>query len=113
MIKFDGHNYARIITFDCRIIHLEKASGGRYFTTIPISPFSYRKNNPTKASVEIINSKRSALFRMTDDCGRVYEIEISHDHIKQIQEAIMSAREQHLMAKEVARPTTTKDEKIK
>jgi hypothetical protein len=97
MIKFNGHNYSRIITFDCRIIHLEKASGGQYFTTIPISPLRYRLDNPTKAAVEIVNSKRSTLFRITDDRGNVEEIDISHDHHNAIQEAIRSAKEQELI----------------
>ncbi len=63
-------------------ISIQRQSGGGYFTCIPISPFTYRKKNPTKAAAIIShNGDGWTIFTLISDWGEGYKVFISDDEI--------------------------------
>ena len=79
-VIWDGEQYKDIETFDCRIVKLNGKYGG-YMTVIPISPTDYRKENPTKAYVKIIENAEWTLFEIHSDWGEIYTMNI-HNSLK-------------------------------
>jgi hypothetical protein len=53
--------------------------GAGYFTIIPISDWSYRKNNKTKAFCTFTKNDIQTSFFMTDDWGHEYSFIIDND----------------------------------
>lgn len=50
-----------------------------YFTRISISPWDYRKDNPTKASCKMTKLSTKTQFEISSDWGDVYFIRIDND----------------------------------
>ncbi len=58
---------------------------GSYFTTVPISPLSYRRKWPTKARAWAEEMEDSTLFTIYDDWGAAHILEIDNIHSLDIQ----------------------------
>lgn len=106
-ITFEGEHFYKIKEFDCRIVSLytttknKKNQQGTYFTVIPISSLKYRKENPTKAKVEILEGQIICEFRIWDDWGRLYIMRIPYKYKKEIDIAKKAAIEQELLKESI------------
>ena len=66
---------------DGLIIDLEEGEVyGSYFTTVPVSALSYRREHPTQARAQVEEKKDSIRFTIYDDWGTPYFLEIDNIH---------------------------------
>ena len=96
-VVFNNMRFTSVREFDCRVVGLENEHGGGFFTALPISPYSFRKENPTKASVSVNKCKNYTTFIITDDHGRQHIVYLHNDLKEEIKTAHKAAGEQHLM----------------
>lgn len=99
-IIWEGQYYYDIQTFDCRIVRLQPHRiGGGYTTVLPISPLEYRKKNPTKAKVVIINKEEREYvdFHCYNDYGGCSIMSIPKYMVEKIEVAKFAAKEQELL----------------
>lgn len=91
--------YSKIRKFDCRIIDVGwQEGGGGYFTVLPVSPLEYRKRNPTKASVQIIEQPYGYVtFLIVDDWGDQHSVRIHKSLDAEIKLATKIARDENLL----------------
>lgn len=97
-IQWAGQEWDRIVRFDCHIVELGYHDGpGGYFTALPISPLSYRRQNPTQASVRIFRGHRHMVFEITTDYGDRKEMRIPFAMKAEITAAVDAARAMELL----------------
>jgi hypothetical protein len=53
-------------------IDLTFRGGGSYFTAIPVSPLSYRKDHPTHAHALVVKVRKGKRVEITDDHGSLF-----------------------------------------
>jgi hypothetical protein len=92
-----GINFDSIKQFDCRVVHLERQTGGFWMTVLPISPKTYRENNPTKASVQIKEHEEYTTFLITCDWGDKYKMTIPNEFKEEIENGKQGARDLGLL----------------
>lgn len=101
LIIWEGERYFGIEQFDGIVVDLyttENKEGG-YFTSLPISPLSYRKKSPTKARV-IFQPKKENGFVVIDiynDWGSMYQMKIHESLTKEIEDARAGAEKHGLL----------------
>jgi len=84
-IVWKGHNYYGIKRFDCRVVELDVTKeGGTYFTVLPISPFKFRMQTPTKAKLKVSKLKDHIQFVIYDDWGSTHTLKIPKTMKKEI-----------------------------
>ena len=89
----------KIIDFDCANIKLECLENcGGFFTHLPISTADWRKDNPTKAKVEITKKIGFTKFKIFDDWGDIYIIKIPNKFYRIIQQATQIAIKENLIS---------------
>ena len=86
--------------FDCVEVSLQPvADGGGYYTCLPISPLSYRKNNPTKAMVRVQKMDNGYTeFLINDDWGTERQMLVPNYMKVEIEKAIRSAKKNKLLS---------------
>lgn len=92
-VIFENREFYGIIEFDCVVVRLytEKTKSGSFTTNIPISDKEYRRNNPTKAKVEITIFEDWTIFELYSDWGKPSVMKIHNSLESQISNAINSA----------------------
>jgi hypothetical protein len=86
--------------FNCIEVSLKTTpDGGSYFTCLPISPLSYRKNKPTKAMVRVNKLKNGYTeFLINDDWGSEHQMLIPNYMNVEIEKAIKAAKNNRLLS---------------
>ena len=94
-----GRKYFGIKYFDCIVVHLytEKTLQGTFFTAMAISNAEFRREHPTMAKVEIESNNDWTMFKIFNDCGQLYVIEIHNSLSKEIEFAKTKAAEYGLL----------------
>lgn len=72
----------------------QKCAG--YFTSIPISHFDYRKDNPTKACCKMTKLSTKTQFKIVSDWGEVHNLYIDNDD-PVLQKTIDYYKSEHLL----------------
>lgn len=98
-IIWQGRRFFGIVKFDCHIVNLynDPTLSGEYFTILPISSTEYRRENHTKAKVEVNVEDSLTVFLITDDWGEKRTMKIPNKMNKEIQAAIASAVKKELL----------------
>lgn len=93
-VLWEGKLYYGIERFDCVVVDLftEPTKSGGYFTVIPISSVEFRRDNPTKAKVLIVNRGEWAEFTIWDDWGEGHVMKIHNSLSAEISSAIEGAK---------------------
>lgn len=96
-VIFEGRKFFGIREFDCHSVELftEKSLQGTFFTAI--SSTEYRKENTTKAKVEIKTKGDWTIFKIYSDFGQCHRMEIHHSLSKEIEFARQKAVEDGLL----------------
>jgi len=86
MVYFEGRKGIAGESFNGKIIDIENPVdsvgnpfGAGYYTVLPISEWSFRKTNQTKAKCDIKKGTDTTIFVLTDDWGTIYEITVDND----------------------------------
>ena len=91
MIYYDGNKFDDIEAFDCISLSFSYKEGGSFFTCLPISSAEHRKENSTKAHVEVQINDTRTVFSIWCDWGRLSEVSVDNHHQEEIISAINSA----------------------
>lgn len=97
MIKYDGREFEKVNTFDCRVLDFD-----RFMTVIPISPKKHReietaKGRPMSAKVVITQDDEFTHFDITDDWCKTERVSLTNDMAKEIKAAKAAAKRQGLV----------------
>ncbi len=84
MILFENKKYDCLNeNFDLStgLMDFKNEHGGGFFTKLPISEYSYRKNHPTKAKIYYEKNPFYHHFKIVDDYGKASNLLISENDV--------------------------------
>lgn len=98
-VIYDGREFYGIEQFDCHVTKLftEETLQGTFMTVIPISDIDYRKENPTKAKIEITDDGDWTFFDIFCNWGNLHTMRIHKSLSKEIKTAKKSAADMQLL----------------